>query len=362
MMFNQTTYQADFYTNVVWSQLTEGENRQFPIPSDFSFVKSVLMADVYLTNKAVNMTLTSSFNASVEPLLAPLDLPAPTQVPSRLLHASPEDNSLTLQLGPSSLLVKLRVMNWHYASTKNTLTMAGNVESSASGIDVFWSKYPPPTNNMATVGLPAKQATCYVGGPKIIIVHLMNNATVGCDGVTKSIQSVYVDTRYDLRHILSPVSADIRLIFPSLHDTFHCVNATNHSVPCECKETFIDFVVYMELDKWETIVHWWLIAGIIVLALGAFAILICVFVCVARRYNRSLQEDKIKEREEKRARNERQSVNPAGATRVRGDEESSSGEEATAAQTEKRVWRRPDLTAEEETDPLLRFVYKKKTI
>jgi hypothetical protein len=40
MMFNQTTYQADFYTNVVWSQLTEGENRQFPIPSDFSFVKS----------------------------------------------------------------------------------------------------------------------------------------------------------------------------------------------------------------------------------------------------------------------------------------------------------------------------------
>lgn len=80
------------------------------------------------------------------------------------------------------------------------------------------------------------------------------------------------------------------------------------------------------------------------------------------RYNRSLQEDKIKEREEKRARNERQSVNPAGATRVRGDEESSSGEEATAAQTEKRVWRRPDLTAEEETDPLLRFVYKKKTI
>jgi hypothetical protein len=67
------------------------------------------MADVYLTNKAVNMTLTSSFNASVEPLLAPLDLPAPTQVPSRLLHASPEDNSLTLQLGPSSLLVKLRV-------------------------------------------------------------------------------------------------------------------------------------------------------------------------------------------------------------------------------------------------------------
>jgi hypothetical protein len=136
-------------------------------------------------------------------------------------------------------------------------------------------------------------------------------------------------------------------------------------------------------------VHWWLIAGIIVLALGAFAILICVFVCVARRYaslfalrslrfvlltqllrigggglryNRSLQEDKIKEREEKRARNERQSVNPAGATRVRGDEESSSGEEATAAQTEKRVWRRPDLTAEEETDPLLRFVYKKKTI
>jgi hypothetical protein len=41
----------------------------------------------------------------------------------------------------------------------------------------------------------AKQATCYVGGPKIIIVHLMNNATVGCDGVTKSIQSVYVDTR-----------------------------------------------------------------------------------------------------------------------------------------------------------------------
>jgi hypothetical protein len=41
------------------------------------------------------------------------------------------------------------------------------------------------------------------------------------------------------------VSADIRLIFPSLHDTFHCVNATNHSVPCECKETFIDFVVYM---------------------------------------------------------------------------------------------------------------------
>ena len=139
--------------------------------------------------------------------------------------------------------------------------------------------------------------------------------------------------------------------------------------------------------------HWWLIAGIIVLALGAFAILICVFVCVARRYlrpsllvfslfalrslrfvhltqlmywvlryNRSLQEDKIKEREEKRARNERQSVNPAGATRVRGDEESSSGEEATAAQTEQRVWRRPDLTAEEETDPLLRFVYKKKTI
>jgi membrane protein implicated in regulation of membrane protease activity len=379
MMFNQTTYQADFYTNVVWSQLTEGENRQFPIPSDFSFAKShipnpngngtlyqrvtfnatvnngsVLMADVYLTNVAVNMTLTSSFNASVEPLLAPLDLPAPTQVPSRLLHASPEDNSLTLQLGPSSLLVKLRVMNWHYASTKNTLTMAGNVESSASGIDVFWSKYPPPTNNMATVGLP--------GGPKIIVVHLMNNATVGCDGVTKSIQSVYVDTRYDLRHILSPVSADIRLIFPSLHDTFHCVNATNHSVPCECKETFIDFVVYMELDKWETIVHWWLIAGIIVLALGAFAILICVFVCVARRYNRSLQEDKIKEREEKRARNERQSVNPAGATRVRGDEESSSGEEATAAQTEQRVWRRPDLTAEEETDPLLRFVYKKKTI
>lgn len=80
------------------------------------------------------------------------------------------------------------------------------------------------------------------------------------------------------------------------------------------------------------------------------------------RYNRSLQEDKIKEREEKRARNERQSVNPAGATRVRGDEESSSGEEATAAQTEQRVWRRPDLTAEEETDPLLRFVYKKKTI
>jgi membrane protein implicated in regulation of membrane protease activity len=140
-------------------------------------------------------------------------------------------------------------------------------------------------------------------------------------------------------------------------------------------------------------VHWWLIAGIIVLALGAFAILICVFVCVARRYaftlhpslfvfslslfvlwlrsltqllglryNRSLQEDKIKEREEKRARNERQSVNPAGATRIRGDEESSSGEEATAAQTEQRVWRRPDLTAEEETDPLLRFVYKKKTI
>lgn len=40
MMFNQTTYQADFYTNVMWSQLTEGENRQFPIPSDFSFVKS----------------------------------------------------------------------------------------------------------------------------------------------------------------------------------------------------------------------------------------------------------------------------------------------------------------------------------
>lgn len=34
-----------------------------------------------------------------------------------------------------------------------------------------------------------------VGGPKIIVVHLMNNATVGCDGVTKSIQSVYVDTR-----------------------------------------------------------------------------------------------------------------------------------------------------------------------
>lgn len=40
MMFNQTTYQADFYTNVMWSQLTEGENRQFPIPSDFSFAKS----------------------------------------------------------------------------------------------------------------------------------------------------------------------------------------------------------------------------------------------------------------------------------------------------------------------------------
>jgi hypothetical protein len=94
--------------------------------------------------------------------------------------------------------------------------MAGNVESSASGIDVFWSKYPPPTNNMATVGLPgmyahtrvivdvvslvvpcsrAKRAMGYVGGPKIIVVHLMNNATVGCDGVTKSIQSVYVDTR-----------------------------------------------------------------------------------------------------------------------------------------------------------------------
>ncbi len=67
------------------------------------------MADVYLTNVAVNMTLTSSFNASVEPLLAPLDLPAPTRVPSRLLHTSPEDSSLTLQLGPSSLLVKLRV-------------------------------------------------------------------------------------------------------------------------------------------------------------------------------------------------------------------------------------------------------------
>jgi hypothetical protein len=67
------------------------------------------MADVYLTNVAVNMTLTSSFNASVEPLLAPLDLPAPTRVPSRLLHASPDDSSLTLQLGPSSLLVKLRV-------------------------------------------------------------------------------------------------------------------------------------------------------------------------------------------------------------------------------------------------------------
>ena len=40
MMFNQTTYPGDFYTNVMWSQLTEGENRQFPIPSDFSFVKS----------------------------------------------------------------------------------------------------------------------------------------------------------------------------------------------------------------------------------------------------------------------------------------------------------------------------------
>jgi hypothetical protein len=143
------------------------------------------MADVYLTNEAVNITLTSSFNALAEPLLAPLNLPAPTKVPSRFLHSTPENNSLTIQLGPSALLVKLRVrvqpanlarhcspltlmrfihththtlqvMNWHYTETWHTLSISGNVESSASGIDVSWSKYPPPTNNMATVALPGK--------------------------------------------------------------------------------------------------------------------------------------------------------------------------------------------------------------
>jgi hypothetical protein len=38
------------------------------------------------------------------------------------------------------------------------------------------------------------------------------------------------------------------------------------------------------LDKFETIVRWWLIAGIIVLAVGGFMVLIFILLCVARWY------------------------------------------------------------------------------
>jgi hypothetical protein len=60
-----------------------------------------------------------------------------------------------------------------------------------------------------------------------------------------SVGATVLTDRYDIRHVLSPVSADIQLIFPSLRNAFHCFNATNHPVPCACNETFIDFVVYM---------------------------------------------------------------------------------------------------------------------
>jgi hypothetical protein len=40
-----------------------------------------------------------------------------------------------------------------------------------------------------------------------------------------------------------------------------------------------------ELDKWETVVRWWLISGIVVLGVSAFMTLILIFLCVARSYD-----------------------------------------------------------------------------
>ncbi len=58
----------------------------------------------------------------------------------------------------------------------------------------------------------------------------------------------------------------------------------------------------------KTIVRWWLIAGIIVGGLLLFGILVGIFVCVGKRYNRMLREDAEREKQQQQKNEE---VKPA---------------------------------------------------
>ncbi len=134
------------------------------------------------------------------------------------------------------------------------------------------------------------------GGPKDTVVHLSDNTTVGCNG---QIKSIFVDTRYDILSMSSPITAGLRLIFPSFHEVFPDCSANFSESDCECDKSFIEFVAFVEFVEVKTIVRWWLIAGIIVGGLLLFGILVGIFVCVWRRYNRMLKEEKVDAEKEK---------------------------------------------------------------
>jgi hypothetical protein len=334
LRFNSSTYpDKSFYTNVVWNSIAEG-TQQWPIPSDFSFSKapvknkygnetllqrasfnttlnngSVLLADLYLTHEPINLTLTSSFNLTDDSFGAE---------GNRQASVRDDRTTTTIPLGSNSLFVRLRVSNWHFASPANGFSISGNVKASISGLDVSWTNYRSPTNNLATVKLP--------GGPRTVKVYLPDNATMGCDG---KIKSVYLSTGYDIRSIFSPVSADIKFSIPPMANVFLCLNSSNFSVPCPCHENFIEFSVYTQLDQYEHIIHWWLIASIIALSLGTFVALIILLLCVARWYNKNIESTCTST-----------TTNNQGKSR--------------------RLWPKEPVNEGEEVDPLLRYVYKKR--
>jgi hypothetical protein len=86
-----------------------------------------------------------------------------------------------------------------------------------------------------------------------------------------------------------------------------------------------------------------------------------------------LKEDKLQEKEARRERKSRKGKKkallaadpetPGGGASAATALPLEGGEEAEVPKKQKRMWRRKDeVGSAEETDPLLRFVYKKKTI